>query len=45
VDIAEVVRNRFVPDVKRTVDIGTDEVKDNDGRNLKVSTIDIVMKK
>ncbi len=45
VDIAEVVKNRFFRDMKRDVNIGTEEVQDKEGKRLKVSTIDIVMKK
>jgi len=45
VDIAEVVKNRFVQNAKREVEIGTEEVQDKEGRKLKVSTIDIVLRK
>lgn len=45
VDVAEVVKNRFSRDVKREINIGTDEVKDKTGRPVKVSTIDIVLRK
>lgn len=45
VDVAEVVRNRFVKDAKSTVIIGTDQVTGNDKRTLNVSTITINMKK
>ncbi|MBI4019905.1 MAG: DNA-binding protein Alba [Candidatus Aenigmarchaeota archaeon] len=45
VDVAEVVRNRFATDVKHTVDIGTDEVTDEKGNKINVSTIDVKMNK
>jgi DNA-binding protein Alba len=45
VDVAEVVRNKFVQGVKHNVAIGTEEVQDKEGRALKVSTIDIALKK
>lgn len=45
VDIAEVVKNRFFNDIKREIEIGTEEVPGKDGRSLKVSTIDILLKK
>ncbi|MBL7160651.1 MAG: DNA-binding protein Alba [Candidatus Aenigmarchaeota archaeon] len=45
VDVAEVLRGRFMKDVKNTVSIGTDEVTDKDNRKLRVSTINISMKK
>ena len=45
VDIAEVVKNRFFRDMEREVEIGTEEVQDKEGKRLKVSTIDIAMRK
>ncbi len=45
VDVAEVVRNRFVKDIKYNVDIGTEVVEDKEKRRLNVSTIDIKMNK
>ncbi len=43
VDIAEVAKNRFLNSLKREIAIGTEEVRDKEGRALKVSTIDIKM--
>ncbi|MCD6590616.1 MAG: DNA-binding protein Alba [Candidatus Aenigmarchaeota archaeon] len=45
VDVAEVVRNRFISDVKREIEIGTEKVKGEDGSEINVSTIDITLKK
>ena len=45
VDVAEVIKNKFVQDVKREVEIGTEEVQDKDKGNLRVSTTNIVVKK
>ena len=41
VDVAEVVKNRFMSDVKRAIDIGTEEITDKENNKLNVSTIDI----
>ena len=41
VDVAEVVKNRFVQNLEKTVEIGTDE----NSNKLNVSTIDILLKK
>ncbi|UCD02722.1 MAG: DNA-binding protein Alba [Candidatus Aenigmatarchaeota archaeon] len=45
VDVAEVVKNRFVQDLKTDVQIGTQEVTDENNNKINVSTIDIVLKK
>jgi DNA-binding protein len=45
VDVAEVVRNRFVQDLKTDVNIGTQEVTDDNNNKINVSTIDIVLNK
>ncbi len=45
VDVAEVVRNRFLQNIKNTVEIGTDQVTDKDNRTMNVSTINIKMSK
>ena len=45
VDVAEVVKNRFVQGLQNSISIGTEEVKDADNRLLKVSTIDITLAK
>ena len=46
VDVAEVVRHRFMPDLKvKTIGIGSEELTSEDGRKRKVSTIEIVLAK
>ena len=46
VDVAEIVKNKFLNDVKvQSVEIGTDEVTNQNGDKLNVSTIDIVLSK
>ena len=45
VDVAEVVRNRFMQGLKHAVTIGTDQVTDKDNRTMNVSTIDITLSK
>ncbi len=45
VDVAEVVKNKFMQDIKRQVDIGTDEVSREDNSRINVSTIDILLSK
>ena len=45
VDVAEVVKNKFVKGVTNTVEIGTDQVQGNDNKTLNVSTINIRLKK
>ena len=45
VDVAEAVRNKFLSDLKRNINIGTDEVKDKQNRKLNVSTISITLNK
>ena len=45
VDVAEVVRNRFMQDIKRHIEIGTETVQDREKRNLNVSTIDIKLQR
>lgn len=45
VDVAEVVKNRFVQDANNTVEIGTEVITDENNNKLNVSTIDIVLKK
>ena len=44
VDVAEITRRRFMEKVKLTkIDIGTEEVKEEDGRTRAVSTIEITL--
>ena len=46
VDVAEIVKNRFVQDVKvKNIEIGTEERELQDGSKVNVSTIDIVLSK
>lgn len=45
VDVAEVVRNKFMQSIKSDVSIGTDEVTREDGGKINVSTIDIALNK
>ena len=46
VDVAEIVRNRFLGDVKvREITIGTEERSVEDGNKINVSTMDIVLAK
>ena len=43
VDVAEVVRNRFIPEIKHSIEIGTEKIQaqEEGGGELNVSTIDI----
>ena len=44
VDVAEITRRRFMEKVKLgKIDIGTEEVKEEDGRTRAVSTIEITL--
>ena len=45
VDVAEVVRNRFVQGANTQVNIGTQEITDDNNNKINVSTIDIMLKK
>ena len=46
VDVAEIVRNKFLKDVQvKNVSIGTEEVQTEQGENLNVSSIEIVLGK
>lgn len=46
VDVAEIVKNRFVGEAKiRNIDIGTEERDVEDGNKINVSTIEIVLAK
>ncbi|MCX8189977.1 MAG: DNA-binding protein Alba [Candidatus Diapherotrites archaeon] len=46
VDVAEIVRNKFVSDAKiDDIKISTEEVTSEDGKQLKVSAIEIKLKK
>ncbi|MEM2070903.1 MAG: DNA-binding protein Alba, partial [Archaeoglobaceae archaeon] len=42
VDVAEIVRNRFMPNLKvKNIKIDTEELESSDGKRLNVSTIEI----
>ncbi len=46
VDVAEIVRNRFMTDLKvGNIGISTEEVQSDEGNTLKVSAIEILLKK
>ena len=45
VDVAEVVKNRFVQNLTNSVHIGTDKVTTQENKPLNVSTIEIILKK
>jgi DNA-binding protein len=46
VDVAEIVKNRFLGDIKiNNIDIGTEEREVEEGNKINVSTIDIVLLK
>ncbi|MEM4389219.1 MAG: DNA-binding protein Alba [Candidatus Micrarchaeia archaeon] len=46
VDVAEIVRNRFVPEAKvKAINISTDELTNEDGTKSKVSAIEIILSK
>lgn len=46
VDVAEIVKNKFVKDISvGGINIMTEEIQSNDGNPLKVSAIEIPMKK
>lgn len=46
VDVAEIVKNRFLADVKvRNIEIGTEEREVEEGNKINVSTMDIVLAK
>ncbi|AEH06573.1 DNA-binding protein Alba [Methanothermococcus okinawensis] len=46
VDVEEMVRNRFLPDIKvEEINLGTDKVKNEDGKDVNISTIEIVLSK
>jgi len=46
VDVAEIVRNRFVPEAKvKAINISTDELTNEDGTKSKVSSIEIILTK
>ncbi len=46
VDTAEVVRNRFLPDVQvKNIDIGTEELQGDKGEAINVSSIEIYLGK
>lgn len=46
VDVAEIVRNRFIPDIEiQSIDISTEEIVGNEGTATNVSAIEIQLQK
>ena len=46
VDVAEIVKNKFMDDVKiGSIDVGTEEIQSEKGDKLNVSTINITLEK
>lgn len=45
VDVVEVVRNRFVTNMKHSIEIGTEKIQAENNVQLNVSTIDIKLSK
>ncbi len=46
VDTAEIARNRFMPNLKiKGITIGTESIPDDQGRNINVSSMEIVLTK
>jgi len=45
VDVAEVLRNKFLKDLTHSVQIGTEEVTGEDKKIFRVSSIEITLKK
>jgi len=45
VDVAEIVKNKFVKDTNREISIGTEEVEDKERNKINVSTINITLSK
>jgi len=44
VDVEEMVRKRFMPEVKiKEINLGTDQVQSEDGKSINVSTIEIIL--
>jgi DNA-binding protein len=46
VDVVEIVRNRFMPEVKvKDIKIGTEEITGEEGNPIRLSSIEIVLQK
>jgi DNA-binding protein len=46
VDVVEIVRNRFMPEVKvKDIQIGTEEITGEEGTPIRLSTIEITLEK
>ena len=44
VDVEEMLKNRFMPEVKvKEINLGTDTKKNEDGKTINISTIEIVL--
>ncbi|ABR54827.1 DNA-binding protein Alba [Methanococcus vannielii SB] len=46
VDVEEMVRNRFMPEVDiKNIILGTEQVQSDEGKSINISTIEIILKK
>ncbi|WP_292460045.1 DNA-binding protein Alba [Methanothermococcus sp.] len=46
VDVEEMVKNRFLPNIKvEEIKLGTDQVQNEEGKTVNISTIEIVLSK
>lgn len=45
VDAAEITRNRFMPDLKHSISIGTEQMEQEEGGTRNVSTIEITLRR
>jgi DNA-binding protein Alba len=45
VDVVEVVKNRFISNLKHSIEIGTEKIQAENNQELNVSTIDIKLTK
>ena len=46
VDVSEIVKNKFIPDIKlKDIQIGTESIEGENKEKINVSTIEMVMKK
>ncbi len=46
VDVSEIIRNKFLTDVKvKSITTGTEKLKTDDGHELNISTIEIVLER
>ena len=45
VDVAEVTKNSYLPDITTTITIGTERMENEEGRSRNVSSIEITLRK